>query len=151
MFDGVVSVGIGYKAPTFAELRWPLLQNEKVDCTAILEEFRESWEHTGCTDTSDCWTDQKGRTLLNLLVSCPKETMFMKFVDASAKIKDERLLCELLDTFIKEVGPQSVVQVIMENVANYVVAGRLLMERYPNLFWTSCVAHCQRLDAGGYT
>jgi hypothetical protein len=40
------------------------------------------------------------------------------------------------------VGPQHVVQVITDNVANYVVAGRMLMQRYPTLFWTPCVAHC---------
>ena len=86
MFDAVAVVGPGYKAPTFAQLRGPLLQEEKNDCTARLEEFRASWEHTGCTVMSDGWTDQKGRTLLNFLVSCPKGTMFMKSVDASAHI-----------------------------------------------------------------
>eukprot|EP00253_Pinus_taeda_P003488 PITA_03488 len=30
----------------------------------------------------------------------------------------------------------------MNNTANYVAAGKLLMERYPNLFWTPCAAHC---------
>eukprot|EP00253_Pinus_taeda_P003827 PITA_03827 len=142
MFDAVVVVGPGYKAPTFAELRGPLHQDENTDCTARLVEFRASWEHTGSTVMSDGWTDQKGRTLLNFLVSCPKETMFMKFVDASAHIKDARLLCELLDIFIQEVGPSNVVQVIMDNAANYVAAGKMLMERYPNLFWTPCAAHC---------
>eukprot|EP00253_Pinus_taeda_P010825 PITA_10825 len=68
--------------------------------------------------------------------------MFMKSIDASAQIKDAHLLCELLDTFIQEVDPQNVVQVITGNAANYVVVGRLLMERYPNLFWTPCAAHC---------
>ena len=52
--------------------------------------------------------------------------MFMKFVDASAHIKDARLLCELLDIFIQGVGPRNVVQVIADNGANYVVAGKLL-------------------------
>ena len=142
MFDAVAVVGPGYKAPTFAQLRGPLLQEEKNDCTARLEEFRASWEHTRCTVMSDGWTDQKGRTLLNFLVSCPKGTMFMKYVDASAHIKDACLLCELLDIFIQEIGPQNVVQVITDNAANYVAAGRLLMERYPTLFWTPCAAHC---------
>jgi hypothetical protein len=40
------------------------------------------------------------------------------------------------------VVPQHVVQVITDNVANYVVAGRMFMQRYPTLFWTPCVAHC---------
>ena len=83
---------------------------------------------------SDCWTDQKGRTLINFLVNCPKGTMFMKFVNASAHIKYAHLLCDFLDVFIQEVGPQHVVQVIMDNAANYVAAGRMLMERHPNLF-----------------
>ena len=85
---------------------------------------------------SDGWTNQKGRTLINSLVNCPKETMFMKFVDTSANIKDAQLLCYLLDVFIQKVGPQHVVQAITDNAANYVVASRMLMERHPNLFWS---------------
>ena len=85
---------------------------------------------------SDGWTDQKGRSLLNFLVSCPQGTMFVKSVDASHQIKDAKTLCDLLDAFILEVGEEHVVQVITDNVANYVVAGKLLMEGYPNLFWT---------------
>eukprot|EP00253_Pinus_taeda_P010935 PITA_10935 len=112
MFDLVAVVGPGYKAPTFVELRGPLLQDEKADCTARLEEFRASWEHTGCIVMLDGWTDQKGRTLLNFLVSCSKGTMFKKSVDGSAHIKYARLL-----------------------------SSRLLMERYPNLFWTPCATH----------
>jgi hypothetical protein len=91
---------------------------------------------------SDGWTDGKGRSILNFLVSCPKGTMFIKSVDASAYTKDAQLLCELLDGFIREIGPQYVVQVITDNAANYVVAGRMLMQRYPSLYWSPCAAHC---------
>jgi len=91
---------------------------------------------------SDGWTDQKGRTLINFLVSCPKGTMFIKSVDASAQFKDARTLCDLLDVFILEVGVENVVQVITDNAANYVAAGRMLMDRHPTLFWTRCAAHC---------
>jgi hypothetical protein len=142
MFDAVVVVGPGYKAPTYEELRGPILQNEKIDCASRLEELKASWEITGCTVMSDGWTDQKGRTLLNFLVNCPRGSMFVKSVDASAHVKDATLLCDLLDEFIREVGPQHVVQVITDNAANYVAAGRMLMQRYPTLFWTPCAAHC---------
>eukprot|EP00253_Pinus_taeda_P006025 PITA_06025 len=128
--------------PTFADLRGPLLQDENTDCIARFAEFRASWEHTGCTVMSDGWTDQKGRTLLNFLVSCLKGTMFMKSVDASAHIKDARTLCELLDIFMQEVGPSNVVQVVTDNAANYVAVGKMLIDRYPNLFWTPCDAQC---------
>jgi hypothetical protein len=71
MFDAVAVVGPGYKAPTYEELRGPILQNEKIDCASRLEELKASWEITGCTVMSDGWTDQKGRTLLNFLVNFP--------------------------------------------------------------------------------
>ena len=91
---------------------------------------------------SDGWTNRKGRTLLNFLVHYPKGTMFIKSMDASKHIKDAATICELLDGFIREIGVQNVVQVITDNAANYVSAGKMLMERHPTLFWTPCAAHC---------
>ena len=142
MFEVAALVGAGFKPPSYEELRGPILQDEKADCTRRLEELQRSWELTGCSVMSDGWTDMRGRTLLNFLVHCPRGTMFMRSVDASAHVKDAVLLCGLLDEFIQEIGPQHVVQVITDNAANYVAAGRMLMARYPTLLWTPCVAHC---------
>jgi hypothetical protein len=36
----------------------------------------------------------------------------------------------------------NVVQIITDNAANYVAAGRLLIKRYHSLFWIPCAAHC---------
>jgi hypothetical protein len=83
---------------------------------------------------SDGWIVGKGRSILNFLVNFPKGTMFIKSVDASAYTKDAHLLWELLDGFIRKIGLQYVVQVIMDNVVNYVVFGRMLMERYTSLY-----------------
>ena len=77
---------------------------------------------------------RKGRTLQNFLVHCPKGTMFIKSVDASAHIKDAAMICELIDRFIRGIGVQNVVQVITDNAANYVAAGKMLMERHCTLF-----------------
>jgi hypothetical protein len=68
--------------------------------------------------------------------------MFIKSVDASAHVKDASLLCELLSGFIEEIGLPNVVQIITDNAANYVVVGKMLMERHRSLFWTPCAAHC---------
>eukprot|EP00253_Pinus_taeda_P023390 PITA_23390 len=140
--DVISSVGPGYKIPSYHDFRGRILQNQKRDCTQRLENFRASWAKTGCTVMSNGWTDQKGRTLLNFLVSCPKGTMFIKSVDASHQIKDAKNFCDLLDVFILEVGEQHVVQVITDNATNYVAAGRMLMDMHPTLFWTPCAAHC---------
>jgi len=83
---------------------------------------------------SDGWTDGKGKSILNFLFNFPKGTMFVKSVDASAYTKDAQLLCELLDGFIREIGLLYVFQVITDNVANYVVVRRMIMERYPSLY-----------------
>ena len=142
MCDVIVVVGLGYNSATSEELRGPILKAEKQDINSRLTELKKTWEVSGCTVMSDGWTDRKGRTLLNFLVHCPKGTMFIKSVDASAHIKDAAMICELLDGFIREIGVQNVVQVITDNAANYVAAGKMLMERHRTLFWTPCAAHC---------
>ena len=104
MSDAIAVVVPGYKSATFEELQGPILQAEKMDISARLAEFRQSWESTGCTVMSDGWTDGKGRSLINFLVHCPRGTMFVKLVDASAHVKDAALLCKLMDGFIQDIG-----------------------------------------------
>jgi hypothetical protein len=130
MFEFVANVGPRYRSPFYHDLRGNLLQGEKVDCTQRLSQLRETWNTTGCTMMSDGWTDGKGKSILNFLFNFPKGTMFFKSVDASAYTKDAQLLCELLDGFIREIGLLYVFQVITDNVANYVVVRRMIMERY---------------------
>jgi hypothetical protein len=142
MCDAIVVVGPGYKILTFEELRGPILQEEKKDINSRLVEFKKSLEISGRTVMFEGWNDRKGRSLLNFLVHYPRGTMFIKLVDASTDVKDVALLCELMDAFIQEIGLHNVVQIITNNAANYVAAGRLLMERYRSLFWTPCTAHC---------
>ena len=39
MFEAVAIVGPRYKPPTYEELRGPIIDDEKVDCTSRLEEL----------------------------------------------------------------------------------------------------------------
>ena len=66
----------------------------------------------------------------------------MKSIDALGKTKNAKYLCEIIDEVIKDVGEENVVQIVTDNAANYVAAGKLLMERHPHIFWTPCAAHC---------
>lgn len=68
--------------------------------------------------------------------------MFLKSVDASDRVKDAHMLLQLLDEVVEEVGVENVVQIITENASNYVLAGKLLEEKHPTIFWTPCAAHC---------
>ena len=64
MCDAIAVVGPGYKSATFEELQGPILQAEK-DISSRLEEFKKSWETTGCTVMSNGWIDGKGEPLSN--------------------------------------------------------------------------------------
>ena len=68
--------------------------------------------------------------------------VFLKSIDASDQVKNAKNLCSMLDEVVIEVGVANVIQIVTDNAAAYVAAGRLLMERHPTLFWSPCVAHC---------
>eukprot|EP00261_Vitis_vinifera_P026852 XP_010660458.1 PREDICTED: uncharacterized protein LOC104881582 [Vitis vinifera] len=70
--------------------------------------------------------------------------IFLKSVDASNNIKDNKYIYGLLKDVIKKVGKQNVVQIVTDNGSAFVKAGKLLMKKY-NLYWTLCVAHCINL------
>jgi hypothetical protein len=142
MLDVVASCGSGFKGPGYEDIRRNLLKNEVEGVKEYLIEFKKSWSKSGCTIMSDGWTDQRSRTILNFLIAFPKGPMFLKSVDASNQVKDANLLFHLLDEVVEEVGVQNVVQVITDNVANYVAAGRMLEEKHHTIWWTTCATHC---------
>jgi len=63
-------------------------------------------------------------------------------VDVSDVSKITRLLHQLFREFVLYVGVETIVYMVNDNAANYVVAGKLLMEEFPSIFWSSCVAYC---------
>eukprot|EP00253_Pinus_taeda_P034061 PITA_34061 len=132
MVDTIACVGPRYKAPTYNALRGKELDEELECVKEQLESIKSSRKFTSCTLMSNGWTDQR---------ACPKGTMFLKSIDASANVKDAHLIFSLLADVVEDFGVANVVQVIMDNAANYVVAGRLLCAKYPTIFWTSCIAH----------
>lgn len=52
--------------------------------------------------------------------------MFLKSIDASSHVKNAKYLCEAIEEVIREVGEENVVQVVTDNAANFVAAGKLL-------------------------
>ncbi|XP_021746442.1 uncharacterized protein LOC110712290 [Chenopodium quinoa] len=62
--------------------------------------------------------------------------MFLESVDALSYSKTSNNLFNLISDIVDKVGDNNVVQVITDN------GSTLLMENYPNLYWTPCAAHC---------
>ena len=134
--------GSGYKPPSPYQLGQPLLKDVVKFTSTMREEHERAWKHYGCTLMSDGWSDRRGRHLINFLVNSPEGTYFLESVDASSEVHDAFMLADLLGKKIEEIGKEKVVQVITDNGANYKAAGRILMERFPSLFWSPCAAHC---------
>ncbi|XP_043703201.1 uncharacterized protein LOC122653288 [Telopea speciosissima] len=141
LVEAIGQYGPGFKPPSFHDYRVPLLKSEKEKVDEIKKKHKISWRK-GCTLMSDGWTDRKGRHLINFLVNCTEGTFFWGSVDASSQIQDAKMLFELLDSRIEEIGEENVVQVVTDNASNYVAAGRLLMEKRKKLYWTPCATHC---------
>ena len=89
----------------------------------------------------DEWTGPTKLSIINFMVYSKGSTIFLKSVDASNKIKDNKYIYTLLKDVIKEVGEANVVQIATDNGSAFVKARRLLIKKY-NLYWTPCAAHC---------
>ena len=51
--------GVGYKPPSYHDIREKLLKRAVAKTDVMLQEFRDEWKKTGCSIMSDGWTDKK--------------------------------------------------------------------------------------------
>ncbi|XP_057871822.2 uncharacterized protein LOC131078166 [Cryptomeria japonica] len=133
--------GKGYKAPSRKDLSGRLLTNAVARAREVMEDQKIEWANYGCTIPSNGWTDGKNCTIINFLVACKENVVFLKSVDASSKVKNAETSAGMLEHVVMEVGVENVVQIITDNAAAYLSAGRIVQERHPTLFWTPCAAH----------
>jgi len=48
----------------------------------------------------------------------------------------------MLDDVVEFVGEENVMQVVIDNAANFKATRELLMQKREHLYWTPCDAHC---------
>ena len=132
---------MGIEPPSPYEIKNKYLDMEYKDMEDYVNIQREKWKTYGCMIMSDGWTRPTKLSIFNFMVYSKGSTIFLKSVDASDKIKDNKYIYGLLKDVIKEVGETNVVQIVTDNGSAFVKAGKLLMKKY-NLYWTSCAAHC---------
>ena len=142
LLESIGQYGPGYRSPSYHEIRNPLLEKAVNRTSELRKKHEQAWKEYGCSIMSDGWTDTSHRHLINFLANSPAGTFFLGSVDASSEIANAPMLADLLEKQIDKVGKEHVVQLVTDNGANFKLAGRLLMERIPHLFWTPCAAHC---------
>ncbi|KAK4405419.1 50S ribosomal protein L3-2, mitochondrial [Sesamum angolense] len=141
MLELVGQYGTDLVVPSSHLLCGRFLQDEILTIKSYLEEYKASWAITGCSILADCRRDFQGRTLINILVSCPRGVYFVCSVDATGVIDDATYLYKLLDRVVEEMGEENVVQVITQNTPSYRAAGKMLEEK-KFCFGTPCAAYC---------
>ena len=132
---------MGIEPSSSYEIKSKYLEMEYKDMEAYVNLQREKWETYGCTIMCDGWTGSTKLSIINFMVYSKGSTIFLKSVNASDKIKDNKYIYGLLKDVIKEVGEANVVQIVIDNGSAFMKAGKLLMKKY-NLYWTPCAAHC---------
>ncbi|XP_057444668.1 uncharacterized protein LOC130736914 [Lotus japonicus] len=122
MLEVVGNYGPHLRAPSYHEMRVPLLKKELEYTQNLMKQNVVERAKYGCSIMSDAWTDRKQRTLINFLVNSPAGSMFVRSVDGSSYMKTGEKLFTLLDSLVEEIGEKNVVQVVTDNGSNYVLA-----------------------------
>ncbi|KAH7282747.1 hypothetical protein KP509_35G045900 [Ceratopteris richardii] len=84
------------------------------------------------------------RGIINILVSCPLGTYFLRAVDAGVrgkKVTGSFIYSHIRHTIL-EVSHQHVIQVITDNASNCASMGRKLEQEFPSIVWSPCATHC---------
>lgn len=72
--------------------------------------------------------------MINVIGVFPKGAMFLRIVDCEEQAKDASFFANTLIESIDMVGPQNVVQVIMDNVKNCRAVESMVEDTYNHIF-----------------
>ncbi|XP_042448869.1 uncharacterized protein LOC122033773 [Zingiber officinale] len=129
----------GFKPPTRYEMSEPYLKKEVDRIKGLLKTNEEDRKLNGCSIMIDSWSDRKRRLVMNLCVNSKLDTVFLSSKESSDETHTSQLIYEYVEQCIQQVGPKNIVQT--DNASNNMGAAKLLKEKRPTIFWTSCATH----------
>ncbi|KAL8155677.1 hypothetical protein AgCh_000904 [Apium graveolens] len=143
--EAVGQFGPGYIPPSQHQLREPLLKKEVERTKQSLKEQDDEWKKSGCSIMTDAWSDRKRRSIMNLCVNYKLGTSFLSSIECSNEAHTAKFVHDYVDKYIQEVGPNNVIQMVTDNASNNMAAVKLLRDKRPHIFWTSCATHTLNL------
>ena len=88
--------------------------------------------------TNHGWTGPTKLSIINFMVYSKGSIIFLKSVDASDKIKDNKYIYSLLKDVIKEVGEANVVQIVTDNGSAFCESGKVVDEEIQSVVDSMC-------------
>lgn len=129
-----------YTPPSYNHVRTTMLDDTKERVKQAVSLSR-GLAGTGLTLVTDGWTSSTNRQLVNMLLVSYEGAEFLFCVDASGFTKDSEFIANLLRRALDEVGKDRVIQVVTDNAANCLAAGKLITEGFPWITHTPCTTH----------
>ena len=99
----------------------------------ILAPICASWSSSGVTIVSDGQTDTRRRPSINIIVTLPKEAMFIKDEGYLGEVKDAQFIVDILVKAIEQIGPSKVVLISIDNAPDCKVEGLIIESRYGHI------------------
>jgi hypothetical protein len=78
MVKDIATVGPSFIPLGNHKLRTTLLDKKHSKFNVLMEEMRQTWMRTGCSIVMDGWTDIRHQPLINVIVTCPTSSYFLK-------------------------------------------------------------------------
>ncbi|KAJ9175625.1 hypothetical protein P3X46_014165 [Hevea brasiliensis] len=129
--SSLAEVRLNVSPPSAYEISEVYLKNEYKEMKKCIASFEGIWKEKGVTIMCDGWMYSN------------HGTVFHKSIDASnVECKDGEYYFRIMKEVVEEIGVEKVMQVVMDNEATIKVGGKKLMDKFPNLYWTACSAHC---------
>ncbi|XP_042488520.1 uncharacterized protein LOC122068705 [Macadamia integrifolia] len=90
---------------------------------------------------SDSWTDLKKRSWVNVMAHSPGGAVFLKCIECGSNSITAGYLSREISDVIEMVGPQHVVQFVLDNGVNYNCCGDMLIGKWSHMYRTNCATH----------
>ncbi|KAM3217011.1 putative protein isoform X2 [Capsicum annuum] len=140
------------KFPSCQELKGWILQEAVNEMQQYVTEIRNSWASTGCSVLLDGWVDSNSQNLINILVYCPRGTIYLRSSDISSFNGNVDAMLLFFEEVLEEVGVENVVQIVAYSTSTCMMeAGKKLMEKRKTVFWTVDASHCMELMLQKFT
>jgi Protein of unknown function (DUF 659) len=136
------AIASNYGGPSRRAVGGNLLDKEKKRVDLSLAVYREGLLTTGCTISSDGWSDITSKPLVNIICNTPKGDMFLEAVDASGQYKNAEYLAACIEKGILNVGVENVIQVITDSAPVCKMATDIIKKRYKKIWAAPCATHC---------